>query len=550
MRSWPGSPRIGTRRHSPPCFIGTARSCSAPPGECWATFKMRKTWPRRRSLSSPEKPAHSVRTGRSAGGCTGWRSGSRSELGRTGRSDRLWNAAPSPWVPGRTPTTSPAATCGGRAGRRTGSAGPEKIRTPLVLCYLDGQTQDEAARQLGWNPRTVKARLAAGREVLHRRLIHRGLSLSAALTGPLLTANAVLPDWLKSLPAAAGRFAAHRPLDGSVTSTVINLSQQGVRDMRVLLLTSLTAAMALTLAGLGFGAAFRPSGSTPQAVPVQPGQPAAANDTEPLPPGAVARIGTTRFRQSSWHKRVFFTADGKTLIHTEDGRTIHYWDVATGRKIDQVEIPGAMFQHAEYDAKRNLLAIVGTYWPDEKDRTKSEHAAWLFDTSKRHVVQFFRMPDLQHGVYFNVKQSTDGTKLFTFIEGNLRVWEVKTGAELARAKDTRPGGGSGGHAGRQDDRLRPIRPPRLELGFGRNSKAVHAGRRGRGGTGRLRPGREVALRRRPQRWPIYDLGCDLRQTGRVVERPEFSLFVLVQSGRHHNGRRIPLPDIITGIAGE
>jgi DNA-directed RNA polymerase specialized sigma24 family protein len=27
---------------------------------------------------------------------------------------------------------------------------PDAYRAPLVLCYLEGKTQDEAARELGW----------------------------------------------------------------------------------------------------------------------------------------------------------------------------------------------------------------------------------------------------------------------------------------------------------------------------------------------------------------------------------------------------------------
>jgi RNA polymerase sigma factor (sigma-70 family) len=104
---------------------------------------------------------------------------------------------------------------------------PEPIRTPLVLCYLDGQTQDEAARRLGWTTRTVKARLATGREVLHCRLTRRGLTLSAALDGPLLTTNAIGCDWLSSLPDVASRMAAREPFGGRVSETVINLTHQG-----------------------------------------------------------------------------------------------------------------------------------------------------------------------------------------------------------------------------------------------------------------------------------------------------------------------------------
>src|SRR5262249_54354144 len=43
---------------------------------------------------------------------------------------------------------------------------PEKQRVPLLLCYLEGKTQDEAARQLGWTAATLKGRLARGRQRL------------------------------------------------------------------------------------------------------------------------------------------------------------------------------------------------------------------------------------------------------------------------------------------------------------------------------------------------------------------------------------------------
>src|SRR5262245_3524899 len=58
---------------------------------------------------------------------------------------------------------------------------PETFRLPVILCCLEGKTQEEAARQLGWTPGSVKGRLERGRARLHARLVKRGLFLSVAL---------------------------------------------------------------------------------------------------------------------------------------------------------------------------------------------------------------------------------------------------------------------------------------------------------------------------------------------------------------------------------
>src|SRR5262249_12856612 len=59
---------------------------------------------------------------------------------------------------------------------------PDSLRAPLLLCYFDGKTQDEAASELGWRARAVKARVARGRELLRARLTRRGIELPAALS--------------------------------------------------------------------------------------------------------------------------------------------------------------------------------------------------------------------------------------------------------------------------------------------------------------------------------------------------------------------------------
>ena len=52
---------------------------------------------------------------------------------------------------------------------------PENYRLPVVLCYLDGKTQEEAAAQLRCPVGTIKGRLWRAQQTLRRRLSRRGV---------------------------------------------------------------------------------------------------------------------------------------------------------------------------------------------------------------------------------------------------------------------------------------------------------------------------------------------------------------------------------------
>src|SRR5262249_46110438 len=120
----------------------------------------------------------------------------------------------------------------------------------LVLCCIEGRTQEEAARQLGWSLSTVRRRLEHGRRLLHARLLRRGLTLSAALAGPLLAAGPAPASLLRAvLQAASGDGVA------ALSGRALALAEAFLSGMPTAGLCSVTALL-LTLAVLAAGTAL------------------------------------------------------------------------------------------------------------------------------------------------------------------------------------------------------------------------------------------------------------------------------------------------------
>jgi hypothetical protein len=71
---------------------------------------------------------------------------------------------------------------------------PEKYRAPVILCYLEGKTNEEVADLLQWPVGTVKGRLSRARDLLRSRLSRRGLALTAAFLVTALADGTVIAD--------------------------------------------------------------------------------------------------------------------------------------------------------------------------------------------------------------------------------------------------------------------------------------------------------------------------------------------------------------------
>ena len=149
---------------------------------------------------------------------------------------------------------------------------PERFRSALVLCYLEGMTHEMAAGQLGCPVGTIRSRLATARERLRRRLTHRGMApamFPAGLLGstalPIADSAAIsisLPPALVvttvrgALSVNMGRIA----MAGIVSVEAMTLMEGVLKNMvtsKLILLMTTVLVGGLVTAGAGVAAYSR-----------------------------------------------------------------------------------------------------------------------------------------------------------------------------------------------------------------------------------------------------------------------------------------------------
>jgi hypothetical protein len=239
---------------------------------------------------------------------------------------------------------------------------PLKYRVPFVLCYLEGKTTDEAALELGWPRGTVATRLAWARERLRQRLTRRGLAVSAAVLATALSRNgasATLPVALVGTIFRSGLpFMNGDTATGAVSASVAALAEDALKTITVAKAKlTVVVLLATGLLATGAGLAMRKALVANQPQVKEQEQPQAAENVrnpsksedagqartdaygDPLPAGAVARLGTLRWRAPGEVEALAFAPDGKMLASASPTGPVGglcLFDVASGKRTKHI----------------------------------------------------------------------------------------------------------------------------------------------------------------------------------------------------------------------
>jgi RNA polymerase sigma factor (sigma-70 family) len=316
---------------------------------------------------------------------------------------------------------------------------PAGYRAALVLCYLEGRTQDEAARQLGWSLGTLRGQLERGRAKLRARLLRRGIGLPVTLLGVVLGQGEGSAVSASTIVTAARHFATGDP--AGVSARVAAWAEHGARGMvsgNIKLALVLVLAIGVLTAALGLaahreGPPNEPVADQPVVLPHKDSRnpktkEAAGVDRhgDSLPPGALARFGTLRLVQGGRAHHMALSSDGKLLAAGDEHGRVRVWDTVSGKELRTFECKEFIGAVAFVPARAGLRVAAGT--------NTGRLRVWELESGKLVLEANYPRQAVRGGGafwkgVFSLTASADGNLLAVGADDRIHLWDLAAGKE-------------------------------------------------------------------------------------------------------------------------
>jgi RNA polymerase sigma factor (sigma-70 family) len=364
---------------------------------------------------------------------------------------------------------------------------PEKWRLPLILCYLEGRSQEEAATHLGWSKSTLLRRLEEARAALGRRLTRRGVVWPAALSAVLLSdcvaPAALAPRLVSSTVEAAASIATGQAALPAVVSAKVAALTEGVVNAMFASKVKIAAAMLLLVGALSAGIWFLGTGGpaiqgqepkqSSEAAKKSPEKPTqSSEDAKDKPKPEVKPVAVT---EKAAINRLDWDAKGETVVTVgftfevaeragPNGQnpqkvlvpnsTIKLWDATTGElKRSLGEEKGILIRALALSPDRKTAVVTTIKFTDENGKplggSRGTEEVRLMDAEKWELKRKVDSDGVD-GLFTNyflvyaVAFSPDGKTLAMGgasprVEGGcfLKLWDVQKEKLIGGTKETR-----------------------------------------------------------------------------------------------------------------
>ena len=299
---------------------------------------------------------------------------------------------------------------------------PPKYRHPIVLCYLEGQTHEEAARQLKWPIGTVKGRLARARDLLQSRLVRRGqtpavgaLSLALSADSSAAPHRELLDRTVKlSLKLALGQST------GQLVSTSITTLVEGVLASMFLNTMKWTGTAVLVggLAFVGVGVMARQDATTKKAEAPPPPK-AVADNAEPTIRAALPAPADIKAPIADANRKLAYLRDVLRKAAAKEWEQAYNEYVRMYNNLDGAYLASKRLMEAEQEFASA---------PDVKSSAVKDHRQRIRELARA-----------QHG---NASLSETASAQVRAYAAEAELWVAQAKAsETDRGKEASPGGG-------------------------------------------------------------------------------------------------------------